>query len=124
MVQINSDLFAASPSRAGRVPLHKALKSLRDTLQSRGKTALSCDDCQRSLMDYLDAQQPGLLEMFAPVHIHLASCSICAQLYLDQVELERMETAGQLPTLSSPVQFDLSMLNSSGARPLMGRAEE
>jgi hypothetical protein len=60
-------------------------------------------------MDYLDAQQPGLLEMLAPVHLHLASCSTCAQLYLDQVELEGIEAAGQLPTLSSSVQFDLSI---------------
>ena len=101
----------ARSGSAKRVPLRQALRSLYDTLQSEEKT-LDCDECQRLLTSYTEVEQPGTSAMFAQVHLHLASCPLCTQMYVDRVGLEKIEAMGRLPALSTPVQFDLSMLHA------------
>jgi hypothetical protein len=45
------------------------------------------------------------------------SWPVCMQLHVDQLELEKIEALGQLPALSTPVRFDLSMLPASTVHP-------
>ncbi len=82
MTPNNSNSYSAG-NRAGSVQwesLREALLSLYNTLRSEEGTA------------------------------SYAACSLCVQLCIDLVDLEEIEERGQLPPLSKPIQFDLSML--------------
>ncbi len=92
------------------MPLRQALRTLYDALRDAESTASNCDQCRPLLNEYCEAARPGLSVALAPVHRHLAVCQSCAQMYLDLVELEKLEANGALPPLSRSVPFNLPTL--------------